>query len=170
MKTPESIQTLLGSVVAEREPGRLLLIGATDADASRITACAPDECNVVRLSADDSATSALANDVRFDLAVVIHTLERLSPEAGKRLLGRLRNVLAQSIVAGVRARSDDTDDHTTWCISDFIAMGFRQCRTSAQLAGGWSVYRYDIHDYKTTPDWLSSRYWANPKRWDKERW
>ncbi|MES1925471.1 hypothetical protein T31B1_09108 [Salinisphaera sp. T31B1] len=49
-------------------------------------------------------------------------------------------------------------------------MGFRRVAGSQALPAGWSLYRYDIHDYKTTPDWLNKRYWANPERWDQERW
>ncbi len=32
------------------------------------------------------------------------------------------------------------------------------------------LYRFDIADYKTTPDWLNSRYWAHPELFDKHRW
>ncbi len=30
--------------------------------------------------------------------------------------------------------------------------------------------RRRIFDYKDAPDWLNSRFWANPQMWDKARW
>jgi hypothetical protein len=27
------------------------------------------------------------------------------------------------------------------------------------------LYQYAIETYKTTPDWLNSKFWANPERW-----
>ncbi|MGD8939893.1 MAG: DUF6231 family protein [Gammaproteobacteria bacterium] len=32
------------------------------------------------------------------------------------------------------------------------------------------VYAFDIASYKTTPDWLNNKYWANPELWDKHWW
>ncbi|MDD3447840.1 MAG: DUF6231 family protein [Gammaproteobacteria bacterium] len=32
------------------------------------------------------------------------------------------------------------------------------------------LYGFDIATYKVTPDWLNSRYWANPELWDRYWW
>ncbi|WP_290652932.1 DUF6231 family protein [Aquisalimonas sp.] len=33
-----------------------------------------------------------------------------------------------------------------------------------------TLYGFDVGTYKTTPDWLNPRYWANPELWGKYRW
>lgn len=30
--------------------------------------------------------------------------------------------------------------------------------------------RFDLADYKTTPDWLNSRSWPYAERWDQDFW
>lgn len=44
--------------------------------------------------------------------------------------------------------------------ADMFAFGFR---CLAQI-GDDSLYEYRLSDYKTPPDWLNARYWANPER------
>jgi hypothetical protein len=28
------------------------------------------------------------------------------------------------------------------------------------------IHYYDLDTYKSVPDWLNNRYWANPERWE----
>lgn len=37
-------------------------------------------------------------------------------------------------------------------------------------AGTAMIWGHHIANYKRTPDWLNPRFWANPERWDVERW
>ena len=32
------------------------------------------------------------------------------------------------------------------------------------------IWQFNILSYKQVPDWLNSKYWANPENWDKYRW
>ncbi|MDG4868168.1 DUF6231 family protein [Guyparkeria sp. 1SP6A2] len=48
--------------------------------------------------------------------------------------------------------------------SRMIALGFRGTELPEP------VFKYDILDYKHTPDWLNARNWANPELWGKYRW
>lgn len=32
------------------------------------------------------------------------------------------------------------------------------------------LWQFNLFDYKQLPDWLNSRFWANPEMWDKARW
>ena len=34
----------------------------------------------------------------------------------------------------------------------------------------WHAWSYDIRTYKSVPDWLNPKFWANPENWDKYRW
>jgi hypothetical protein len=164
--TPRAVQEHLAEIVATKAPSSLLLIGLNDEDALALAAAAPNGCRPVCLSPEEVADYAVGGE-RFELAVLLHTLEYQPDVEGKRLLGRLRDMLASCVIVGV---ADDRTATTDWTIADFIALGFRRSPGSRDLAPGWALYRHDIHDYKTTPSWLSSRYWANPQRWGKERW
>ena len=34
----------------------------------------------------------------------------------------------------------------------------------------WGLNHFSLKTYKKTPNWLNSRFWANPRRWNKFRW
>lgn len=48
------------------------------------------------------------------------------------------------------------------------ALGFSQIEqlADAQLV----IWQFNILSYKQVPDWLNSKYWANPENWGKYRW
>ena len=46
----------------------------------------------------------------------------------------------------------------------FRALGFTL--SLADTAANVRVYHYDLDTYKTVPDWLNARFWANPERWE----
>ncbi|GAB3685727.1 DUF6231 family protein [Salinisphaera aquimarina] len=162
---PDVIHEYLQTFVQQRAPERLLFIGDAP-DTTRLQR--NSRASTVILSADQSLEpTAMRNGERFDLAVVINGLARLPRPAGNRLLGQLRDTRAAGVLV---VTGPTTPDQTVWNSSDFIALGFRRSANSRYIAPGWAIYRYDIHDYKTTPGWLNSRYWANPERWDDDRW
>ncbi len=60
-------------------------------------------------------------------------------------------------------------DHSYWSAQRLMALGMQRC---APPSGSPDIglYRGGLHDYKRTPNWLSSQYWANPERWNRQRW
>jgi hypothetical protein len=48
--------------------------------------------------------------------------------------------------------------------NELLALGFHAMADYPQ------IYYHDLMDYKQTPDWLNSHYWANPENWNKFRW
>ena len=48
----------------------------------------------------------------------------------------------------------------------FVSLGFDK----ADSPDGLSIYSFSIDTYKPAPDWLNSRFWAHPERFDKFRW
>lgn len=168
METPtDTLRPYLEKCLLEHAPERLLLVGpvsqlvdALEGLASRHNA----DCTTANGEDMPSADTAQ----RFDLAIVLpDTLAGLGHREGRQLVSRLRDQLAGTVLVCVDTRAPAAE---RWTISDFIALGFRRSPDSRHLGPEVSVYRYDIRDYKTTPDWLNSRYWANPQRWDRERW
>ncbi|ELA08705.1 hypothetical protein MOMA_09106 [Moraxella macacae 0408225] len=53
-----------------------------------------------------------------------------------------------------------------------IEFGFRYfCQTFCQInQQNFNLYQFNLFDYKQLPDWLNSKFWANPENWDKFRW
>jgi hypothetical protein len=115
----------------------------------------------------DAAARQLAADVLPDtsqtppqspcaLALGIDALDGLDADAAIQLISRIRLYVAPHILLAVPAR----------CVLDeamFRALGFTLCATDA--AADMRIHEYDIDTYKSVPDWLNSRFWAHPERW-----
>ncbi len=71
-------------------------------------------------------------------------------------LTHLRDLLARRIL--VVAYGDQS--------AGLRALGF----TQIEKIGEWELWQFNILEYKQIPDWLNSRYWANPENWNKYRW
>lgn len=104
-----------------------------------------------------------------DVAVVVDTLERLDFALGERLLARLRDVLARQICIALRAERETPGQSSQWTPSRLAALGFNLTGQTA-APDAVRLYHYDVATYKPDPDWLNSRHWANPQRWNKARW
>lgn len=73
-------------------------------------------------------------------------------------LTRLRDLMARRVL--VLAHHDFTEL--------LRALGFSQIE---QLPGtDLIIWQFNILSYKQVPDWLNSKYWANPENWGKYRW
>ena len=172
METPDDIAlAYIAQRVRERKPERLLLIEASDSAHSQLADAATEAGTVTaeRLSAADAlSTPGPTAPSRYDAAIVFApAFSTLATDRAQQLLSRLRDQLADTVIACVDTRDAQSAD---WTIARFIGLGFRRSADSRGLDTPIAIYRYDIHDYKTTPDWLNSRYWANPERWDRDRW
>lgn len=138
-------------------PERLLLIGPADSPVHEAARRVRPDAR--ELSPEQATPEALGGTV-YDLAVVTQTLERLPRRDGGMLLSRLRDLHAKRFLALVQLDGG-------WSNTDLIAYGMKRC---GRFPGDYALYRYNIYDYKDTPDWLNAKYWAHPERWGKERW
>jgi hypothetical protein len=71
-------------------------------------------------------------------------------------LTHLRDLLARRVL--VVAYGDQS--------AGLRSLGF----THVEKIEEWNLWQFNILEYKQTPDWLNSRYWANPENFDKYRW
>lgn len=129
------------------------------------------DLGVVNLTLDEhfdirQGLSTLTGPAR--LALVVDAPTALSRASTQQLLGGLRNYAASAIVAAFSSAA--ARRRGSWATSDFLGLGFRRLRPACAIESAYWLYRYDIYDYKLTPDWLNSRHWANPGAWDKRRW
>ena len=124
------------------------------------------------LCALDAAALDLASDVlkdatvqlqgtssaqRYEVALGIDALVGLNLHQAEQLINRTRLYVAPRILLVARAGCALTEEM-------FIALGFMLSATDA--AENVRIHYYDLDTYKTVPDWLNARHWANPERWE----
>ena len=91
------------------------------------------------------------------LALGIDALNGLSARQAQHLISQTRLYLAPRILLVV----------PSGCVLDeamFRALGFTLYATDP--TDGTRIHDYDLDTYKTVPDWLNPRFWANPERWE----
>ena len=99
-------------------------------------------------------------DDHFDCAVLEGLPGELSQQDAESVVAHLRDVQAQRLLWLHEADS-------LWQRQDLLALGFKLLDKADD---GGKLFGYDIDNYKTTPDWLSPKNWANPEKWGKKRW
>ncbi|ODU39658.1 MAG: hypothetical protein ABS92_13305 [Thiobacillus sp. SCN 63-374] len=90
------------------------------------------------------------------LALGIDALNGLNVQQAQHLINQTRLYIAPRILLAVQAD----------CVLDeamFRALGFTLSATDPTQ--NRHIHYYDLDTYKTVPDWLNSRYWAHPERW-----
>lgn len=97
----------------------------------------------------------------IDMAIVSDLVEKSAKVVALECLAALRNQYAQRILLLVNEQQN-----THWQLTDYLGLGFKK----RGEFDGYGVYSYAIEDYQFKKDWLNSRYWANPDRFDKHRW
>ena len=91
------------------------------------------------------------------LALGIDALNGLNARQALHLISQTRLYAAPRILLAVPPN----------CALDepmFLALGFML--SAADTSGDRRIHYYDLETYKTVPDWLKSRHWAHPERWE----
>lgn len=131
-----------------------ILIAHADASV-RARAALPD----FRAATDERLVDgphALAGQERTEAALAVGMVA-----AGhEAVIARLRDVVSPVVLA---LEPDSAD------VACFRALGFNRLHRPAE-SNGWWLFGFRLDSYKRTPDWLNARFWANPDRWDTERW
>ena len=115
------------------------------------------------LADPDSWLRHAAVQHRYPLGLLWDSPPRPHHPNHDHLLARLRDLDCQ--VTYVRCRPEQ-DDAPLWC-EHLRSLGFLPVKS---YADGSILFYFDIYDYKLLPSWLNSKYWANPKMWNKARW
>lgn len=107
------------------------------------------------------ALGSAAQRTRQELAIASLTGNENARDA-RQLIAVMRDLLARQLLVFV---PENLLDDTT-----LIGLGLtRQARFEID-ATSWQAWSYDIRTYKSVPDWLNPRFWANPENWNKYRW
>lgn len=145
-------------------PESVMVVCANDtALAEEIRARLP-RTPLTRLPAD-AIRDGMAGVTRHELVLVPDALGRLSREDATHLIASLRDLYSETLY--VLLPFGDTG---AWTGRELVALGLERVRSYPHGDGNSHLYRFNLKDYKKTPDWLNPRYWANPEMWDKARW
>jgi len=125
------------------------------------------ECNIVHLGCDD-VQQLWELQQRFDVAIVIGLFEQLDKTKGMQVLSRLRDVLCtQYCICLPLAKQSSASQ---WSLTDLYSFALSKVASYTQEDVEYVLFKYNINDYKKTPDWLNSDNWANPQMWGKYWW
>ena len=171
MTTP--LQALEARLAASR-PRSLLYLSARPAAAFAGHNARDGDVMTVTVRNDVRSVTDLADETRYDCALVADFLEHLPKDDGVAVLGRLRNLHAPQLIVFI----DHVSSVAAWTLDDFIALGFRHdqdLRGNVNANPGstertLALYSYDIATYNHERDWNNPRHWANPEMWGKYFW
>ena len=155
-------QQALAALLDLHQPKRLLLLGASQFPALDAFKEAHPDTQV--FVATPGPLPAELAALRFDLALVVDCLEHLSKPQGLTLLGGIRNLNASriAVLADLPASG--------WQETDFYSLALQASERFQRDDQVLTLFTYDLLDYKQVPDWLNSRFWANPENFGKYWW
>ncbi|MDX5333390.1 MAG: DUF6231 family protein [Gammaproteobacteria bacterium] len=161
-------QPALEHLFRQHPPHSLLAIGA-DADAAFAPWQAAHPQTPCRHIADIAPDQADGLE-RHDVVLVANCLERLARPQAEQLVALLRDRVAERLLILLPIGGDWPGLRSHWTLTDMVALGLRRLACFEHDGRPLELYRFDLYDYKLTPDWLNPRFWANPQMWDKARW
>lgn len=151
------------ALIARAQPRRVLAVGGL---ARALVAPAADDGVELTTLPAAGAERMLSDHGPQDIALIAGGLEALTPRGAAQLLSQLRDLYASwvIVITDRDAPPEGLSRH------DLVGLGFSLLGDAIHDTQPVHVYEFDMATYKTTPDWLNSRYWANPELWDKYRW
>lgn len=187
IENPERIAVLLHSLATQIESFDMLLLADSpdlllDALHSRNSSL-PGKPAAFEIS-EVAIDFEILGTRRWPLVCVVEPA--IDKSALTRLLARVRDLHAE--------RTIHINNCQSWSREDSVALGFSELNyppfatepdnandvdseSTSLDAVAWAahgakiqVFEFDIRTYKSAPDWLNAKNWANPEQWDKNRW
>jgi len=161
------IETLVNVAQAEQ----ILVLGNCDpkflANYTQQKALLGHDCKVIHIQSS-SIQELWEQQQRFEVAIVVDLFEHLDKVKGMQVLSRLRDVLCPQycICLPLSKQPSSTD----WHLTDLFSFALSKVSSYNQNGIEYGLFKYNISDYKKTPDWLNSDNWANPQMWGKYWW
>lgn len=124
-------------------------------------------CSVTQIKLAE-LDSLMQLEQKFDVCIAINLFEHLDKKMGARILSRLRDVLTHQYC--VCLPIDNADSDQSWQLTELFAYALKRVAQYHHNGLEYGLFRYNIDDYKSTPDWLNADNWANPHMWGKYRW
>lgn len=172
MDYPKDLFFDIETLINTAQPSRILLIGDCDADflsayqEQKQLIQQPCEISTIRCA---NIGQLWQTQDAFDVAIAINLFEHLEKTKGMHVLSRLRDVLSPQYC--IALPTSQTVSNTEWHLTDLFAFALSKVTEYSQAnQSKIGLFKYNINDYKKTPDWLNSDNWANPQMWGKYWW
>ncbi len=170
----DTIRTVLNKILSDHPPKNILCIGEGTDDAINGYLIQHPDCQMMRIDlvgmeANTTLELLDKHDI-FEFGIVANSIEYLDKASAEHLLARLRDIYTKKLVVVVPIDMRWEDHTSHWEETDMLALGFILKAKLNVDEKPVHVYAFDIASYKTTPDWLNNKYWANPQLWDKHWW
>ena len=137
-----------------------LVLGNTDAlDASN---------HVIFLAQDQ--LDRLPEHEQFDFILIQNLIENLPFKTGEHVIAEIRDLHAREMLLILPVGTNWEDNRSHWQPADLTGLGMQQVAEFDHENKSLHAYYYALTSYKKLPDWLNSKYWANPELFDKYRW
>jgi len=155
--------------IASLNPKSLLIIGPE----SEPQCLASDEQfkGIKKSLSEIDSGQVLDDQERYEL-VYFYGLEHYDKEKALNLIASLRDLHSIHLFVSFALGEDwaSEDANSQWTLKEMIACGLHLHKQFGESNKGLLMCRFELSDYKTTPDWLNSKYWANPELYNKYRW
>jgi len=161
--------TELETLVNKYRPSSILIIGSAGKTCIATYLNRHPDCRVDVLDGDE-ILRRLDSLGKYDLALVFHVLEYMDKTAAGVLISKLRDLHSARLVMLVPMESDAPGHLSRWREGELFGYGLVRIGTLRADDAPMQIYAFDIATYKTTPDWLNSKYWANPELFGKYWW
>ena len=166
---PETEQTELQALIHQFQPQQILSIGPAGQElfTSYLAGC--PECSLQECISVPTLEQ-LDGYGRYDLVFVSHVLESMPKSQAEQLIARLRDLHSERLIIVLPIGKDWPGHASHWQQTDMLGLGFSRVAKFQYKQHLVHIYAFDIASYKTTPEWLNSKYWANPEMFDKYWW
>ena len=109
---------------------------------------------------------------RFDVAIAADLFEHIEKVKGMQVLSRLRDVLSPQYC--ICLPLNKMANNQGWHLTDLFSFALSRVSSyevdTNDSSSELGLFKYNISDYKKTPDWLNADNWANPQMWGKYWW
>ena len=165
----ETEQAELISLIQQFQPNQILSIGPAGQElfAEYLATC--QTCTLQEFETPPSLDT-LDELGRFELVFISHVLEKMPKKKAEQLIARLRDMHCDRMLIVVPIGADWPNHESHWQQTDLLGLGFSLLAEFHSNQHLIHIYAFDIASYKTTPEWLNNKYWANPELFDKYWW
>lgn len=171
MTYPKDVFFDIETLINVAQPQRILVLG--DCDPAFLDAYTEQksllnqDCTVSYISSAN-IKSLWNENTRFDVAVVANLFEHIDKQIGMQVLSRLRDVLSpQYCICLPLSKPGESNG---WQLTDLFSFALSKVASYQGNETELGLFKYNINDYKKTPDWLNADNWANPQLWGKYWW
>lgn len=162
----ESPQERLAAILESHQPRSLLAVSLNPIPVVSQW-CKDHDCELIEIQSP-TPFDALEEIQRVDMAIVADQLEYMTHRDGEALMGLLRNLHTDSVVAVYQPTL--APQTLRWPANGFLALGCREQGHFRQEGRSLDIYSYDLDNYNFPRSWNNSRFWANPENWGKYWW